>query len=62
MRYCDDAGATALWRQHFIALLEEDLQMDADGIKSLGQHTISVQVGSAEKRVLAKLRVVLEAR
>lgn len=36
--------------------------MDVDGIKSLGQHTLSVQVGSGDKRTLAKLRVVLEAR
>jgi hypothetical protein len=52
----------ALWRQHYIALLEEDLKLGDAGIKSLGQHTVAVEMGSGSKRTSAKLNVVLEAR
>ncbi len=53
---------TALWRQHYIAVLEENLKMSKTGIRAIGKHTVPVYVGDATKHVVATLHVLLEAR
>jgi hypothetical protein len=39
-----------------------DLKLGDAGIKTLGPHTIMVEMGTGNKRTSAKLNVLLEAR
>ena len=51
-----------LWRQHFIALEEERLQMPAGGIDKYGRHSITVLLGDGDARTEAQLSVELQRR
>ena len=51
-----------LWRQHFIALEEERLQMPVEGINKFGRHSITVLLGEGDARTEAQLSVELQRR
>lgn len=52
----------ALWRQHYIALEEERLEMPAAGIDAYGVHSVPVRLGQAGQETKAQLQVRLDRR